>query len=528
MSGLNSKFNAANKRAKSTPPAAPLPVGLVTVVVEPMDVPVTAGRWVKSKRPFEAEKMSWVEGAYTLVEMSTAMEQVTIEDDNSPREVSTSSSSAVPPLLPVSCPTGRLTGDGCGTVVGGGGNSASAAATQKPVSCPTGRLTGDCATAADVEEPPKRDTIVTLPGNPEHPLAKCSTCGTIDNWRKMRGERIRVTVQMNMGDPEDTYFFKKTCIPCCAKENGRSLEETEAEVLSRPIAHKKARYQQLNDAKALNKDKYKTMDGMSRSQIRMIDKQAMVDLFSPLAKHALRKMKALEKCKVDGIEHDRLTKLLHGCADIASEHEILMKLEALEVDNHYIAFADQANQHEFILAASFSDIWTEICNPDGTLLGRTASWYICGAKTGWDDAAGVAAPCLRMTPSKDWRRKLDDPLTKGRQKYYCKCYAGYNHSWGQVVELSRWNRTEGRMDRSYLRSDVPPWDVEDIRAAELEERLMPTTARELFEKTKRLVPTANDVIIENADKTMKLVDNDTWMAMPHFSWKEVFNMTELK
>ena len=84
------------------------------------------------------------------------------------------------------------------------------------------------------------------------------------------------------------------------------------------------------------------------------------------------------------------------------------------------------------------------------------------------------------------------------------------------------------MERSYLRSDVPSWDTEDIRAAELEERLMPSTARELFEKTKRLVPTATDVVIETADKSMKLVNYETWMAMPHFAWKEVFNMMELK
>ncbi len=331
-----------------------------------------------------------------------------------------------------------------------------------------------------------------------------------------------------MGDREGTYFFKKTCSPCCAKELGVTEAEAEAEILSRPIAHKKARHQQMGDTKDLNKDRYETMDGMSRSQIRVIDNSAMVQLFSPLAKHTLRKMKALEQCKLDGIEHDRLTKLLHGCKDIAGEHEILMKLEALEVDNHYIAFADQANQHEFILAASFSDVWTEIFNTDGSVLGRTASWYICGAKTGWDHAAGVAAPCLRLTPSKDCRRKLDDPLTTGRQKYYCKCYAGYNHSWGQVAELSRWNRTTGRMERSYLRSDVPPWDVEDIRAAEMEERLKPSSARELFEKTKRLVPTATDVVIESADKSMRLVDTKTWLAMPRFTWKEVFNMTELK
>jgi len=333
---------------------------------------------------------------------------------------------------------------------------------------------------------------------------------------------------MMMGDPEDTYYFKKTCIPCCAKESGRSVSETEAEVLSRPIAHKKARHQQMVDAKALNKEKYETMDGMSRTQIRVLDKEAMVQLFSPLAKHILRKMKALEQCKLDGEEHDRLTKLLRGCKDIASEHEILMKLEALEVDNRYIAFAAEPDQHTFILAASFSDVWTEIFNPDGSLLGRTASWYICGAKTGWDDTLQIAAPCLRLTPSKDWRRKLDDPLTTGKQKYYCKCYAAYNHSWGQVVELSRWNRTRGVMERTYLRSDVPSWDTEDIRAAELEERLMPSTARELFEKTKRLVPTATDVVIEAPDKSMKLVDNQTWQAMPHFTWKEVFNMTELK
>ncbi|MFM7981879.1 MAG: hypothetical protein ACKPKO_21425, partial [Candidatus Fonsibacter sp.] len=251
----------------------------------------------------------------------------------------------------------------------------------------------------------------------------------------------------------------RTCIPCVAKRDGITEEEARLRVLSKPTERKKNRATQLKEAKELKRDEIAAMDGASRSKVRKLLLATMIELFGPLAKFIIRKRAALELVRKDVERHDELVAQLAKCEDIETEHAILSELESLEVDDKYLAFADKGEeQHQYVLAASFLDTWTEIRDSTGRLIGGISSWYICLALTAYCNATWRHIQCCRLTPSKDWGRKFDDPLAS-RNPYYCSCAAKYNHGWGQVVHISRLNKQNGKLERMYVKSDVPSWDV---------------------------------------------------------------------
>ena len=146
----------------------------------------------------------------------------------------------------------------------------------------------------------------------------------------------------------------------------------------------------------------------------------------------------------------------------------------------------------------------------------------------WERPAGAphqtipAAECLRVTPSKDWGRKFDDPLAT-KQRYYCSCSRRFNATWGQIVEISRCTHG-GSVERMYVRADVPSWDVEDIRAMSLERTLDPANPRALYDQVRRVEPSVDDVIIKDTEGHKHVRDMATYVAMPVFRWVEIFNL----
>jgi hypothetical protein len=71
-----------------------------------------------------------------------------------------------------------------------------------------------------------------------------------------------------------------------------------------------------------------------------------------------------------------------------------------------LAFAGREDQESLIRAATYSDQWAAIKDSSGRLKGAVESYYICMAKTAWDGPN--TAPCLSVTPSKDWDTKHED------------------------------------------------------------------------------------------------------------------------
>lgn len=208
---------------------------------------------------------------------------------------------------------------------------------------------------------------------------------------------------------------------------------------------------------------------------------------------------------------------LRTVTDGARAVEIVERLEKLRLANTgYIAFkaSDVKKQHEMIFAASFSDEWSSV--PGGAL----RSWYICRRKVGYD-------VCGHLMLSKTWDRKHAEATAAG-QKFYCTvCGATYSTNAGCLVEVSRVN-SRGNIDSFYGTATVPPWDLEDVRAAYIEKNGAPTTAAECFEMTKAVGPQENELISKHPSKAgvWKIADLDAVDALPKWDWWQLMGVPE--
>ena len=201
-------------------------------------------------------------------------------------------------------------------------------------------------------------------------------------------------------------------------------------------------------------------------------------------------------------------------------------MENMEIDEQYLAFADKGSeQHEYILASSYSDEWTRITNKKGETIAGICSWYVCCALTAWDPITCANAKCLTVLPSKDWATKFADPLA-AKQKWYCQCGARYNANWGQLVEITRVNSSD-QIEKLYMSADVPTWDVEDTRAMFHEAEMAPTSPTDLYNNLKRIEPTLTSIVVLR-DGHQRIVDLATWTEMPKFQWTEIFALVGVK
>jgi hypothetical protein len=358
-------------------------------------------------------------------------------------------------------------------------------------------------------------------------LVDCSACSAIGHWRGMAAEKIFTHRQESKLDAEDSWWWKRTCIACVAKAENLTIEDATLKVLSKPIAHKKARAEQLETAKELVREKIEVLnaEGGSRKMKKELLKSTLEELFSPLAAYILRKQAALELVRQDTQRHDALTERLSKCPDWQSEAAVIAELEALEVDNRYEAFKGE-DQAAYLMAASYSDMWTQVRGAGGELVGGISSWYVCLAQTGYTATGGggwSTCACLRVTPSKDWGTKHANPMATG-QAWYCKCNARYRAGWGQLVEIVRLNRRSGQLEYSYVKADVPSWDIEDVRAMHLEDTMKVSSAADLYAQIRRVEPTLTSIIIRDSEQCTKVVDAATWQSIPTFRWVEVFNL----
>ena len=346
------------------------------------------------------------------------------------------------------------------------------------------------------------------------------------HWREHASKKIYVHRQQTKNDAEDDYHFERTCIQCVAKLENMTEEDAKLQVFAGVMDHKARRAHLYHKAKESKREEFEAMvDGPSRKERRKLTLESMQDLFQPLAEFIIRKREAMDLVVKDVARHAQLVRQLANCKSILMETAILEEMEQLELDDKYLAFESKGeDQHKFILAASYSDEWTEIKNTKGQVVGGIYSWYVCRARTGWNDKLGCNAECLTVTPSKDWDRKFGDPLAS-KQRWYCHCSAKYKAGWGQLVELKRVNAS-GEVERSYMKTDVPTWDAEDVRAMFLESTLDPTTPDELYNNVKRVQPTLSNIVIKSDGHT-RICSAETWGELPSFSWSEIFRMVNI-
>ena len=163
-------------------------------------------------------------------------------------------------------------------------------------------------------------------------------------------------------------------------------------------------------------------------------------------------------------------------------------------------------------ASQYSDEWAYNEN-------NFRSFYIC--------LAGGQHPCNTVIPSKTWSTKHKDPLAT-KQRWYCICCgAKYLVKFGMVIEI----QVDGTS--SYVKADIPPDNLEDLRAMKLEQTLQPKDPDHLFamlklvtpQKSAILRPITQDEVLDKTkfDKNAFKIDASAYKQLPHFEWQQIMN-----
>ncbi len=364
---------------------------------------------------------------------------------------------------------------------------------------------------------------------PETDQRKCVVCGVWDHWRGFRPNWLQVHKEEFFGDDPDIWEVTHTCIPCVAKEPkyaGKTIEEVREEILGIPMSQKKHRGESYKNS-IVNARENVEMRDASSTQIRKFARCHIVALFEPLGEYIIRKSKAMQAVYRDVEEHALLVKMLAKSKTFSEEQDILSRMEQLEKDDKYLAFASKIDQHSWIMASSFSDSWTEIRGRDGQVQGGICSYYPCLGQTRDIERPGgvwVKAACARVLASKRWNRLHADELAAG-QRYYCDCGKKHQAGWGQLVEIKRMNE-RGVLEMFHMRAEVPPWDVEDVRAMYIEDTIKADNAHDLFNKIRTVEPTTCELVVPDPTLpgVVMLRSQAAYEALPWWSWWEIFTM----
>ncbi len=94
------------------------------------------------------------------------------------------------------------------------------------------------------------------------------------------------------------------------------------------------------------------------------------------------------------------------------------------------------------------------------------------------------------------------------------------------MEMSTLNPRTMKVEKCYMKSDVPNWDHEDIRAMALEETLHPTSATELYGKVKSVTVAPCDFIEKDSQGHHRLVSETIFKSLPEFKWSQLYNFTK--
>ena len=93
---------------------------------------------------------------------------------------------------------------------------------------------------------------------PDWNACKCVACGCSKHWRYMPAEWTQLV--SSDGD-EDEWEVKHFCVPCMARKRGVSEEQVMEDTLANPIARKKYRADQYQQAMTNKRAEFEMQDG---------------------------------------------------------------------------------------------------------------------------------------------------------------------------------------------------------------------------------------------------------------------------
>ena len=355
---------------------------------------------------------------------------------------------------------------------------------------------------------------------------KCSWCRKAEYcWRDMKNDKIWAD--------EETMYWLRTCVECYMQQLGISHGEAVAKIknMRGDNVNRKARIQAFTKARKEVLQNFTLMT--DKREIRTLTRMTFVeDLFAPLAKLIELKVRHMDTNKELWEEYEKLLELVEACKT-ADESKTLMqtiadhekKMEETELPQAFQAVCQPGSEEHlrYMQAAQYSDEW--VCNKkNGKVLSAFRSFYIC--------LAGGAQPCYTVMPSKTWRTFHEDPLAS-KQRWYCVCCgAKYLTKFGMLIEI------EIRGVFYYVKAEIPPDNLEDLRAMWLEQTLKPSRPEDLYEMLKLVTPHASGILkpIEPSDVFVGYqtkydpnaykITSSAYNSLPNFDWQQIMNFGE--
>jgi hypothetical protein len=352
------------------------------------------------------------------------------------------------------------------------------------------------------------------------------------------------------GDPEDEHTRFYLCAACLAMQMNITLEAAMSHIATNRPSQQK-RLQQNAEYNEAVKTKLQEFDGLTRRGAHKLAREHVFLVIEPMMVFVARKEMVLARRSELLGEHSRPAEALALTTSRREAESLMERMEALydEIDRTMVPNAFQERvakelprtseeseaartrrQWEYMLAAQYGDLWSEVLDKNGKRIGAFMTFFVCLAGHSW-------APCGTVMDSKSWDRFHANPLVP-KQRWYCNCCkARYMTRFGVLVETML-PPTPGHPHGSwvYLRATVPSGDEEDIKAMRIEEELDPSSPQDLYDRSPLTMPWLDGGILRAVDKselaegrdaflhaTFKLLDPIAFKAVAQMPWKQIYS-----
>jgi hypothetical protein len=246
---------------------------------------------------------------------------------------------------------------------------------------------------------------------PNWPRVPCTSCGGENStWRTSWPTRVYTA--------PDTFHTTWECPACWSRRHNMPENEgLKALLMARPDwREKQSRREAFSEAQ---KNILESVDGIdSKKRARTLTRKALCKVFAPMMSIIARKLRQISKRHEFMDERDGLVKRLEEATDPAVISGILDELErieeAVEKKSEPLAFAhvvDPFEKARWLLAAQYSDTWTEIRSKSGRVCAGFVTFYVC--MRDW----GAGERCYSLIVNKRWDLlHKDDPLQAGQRR----------------------------------------------------------------------------------------------------------------
>jgi len=244
----------------------------------------------------------------------------------------------------------------------------------------------------------------------------------------------------------------------------------------------------------------------------------------------LLKAKVLRQRGESMEQHTALINKMKATGSMDEVLSMIPELDKLEDEvgrlSEPLAFKTKGpEQWDFCLAADYSDEWTCVRNPDGSIKAALRSFHICisGGEDNW---------CGTVTESKAWLRLFETEGWAAYQRGYCKaCYARYRPKMGMLTEI------HSETDAVYWLFSEYPWEWKDCKWMAVEEKHKDARSpRELFEMIEEVHPHTADGFLRpaRADEcwygshvgVYKVADKALLQSMPIWKWGDMLSFAK--